>query len=164
MKTPLLALALLLALTACGGERPEAIVETVADVPQSQVALASAKPPRDFRAEAATYIGYYNSYRLTPEQEAIKTDALTRMPAPCCSDNTMATCCCPCNMAKAVWGYSAYLIVEKGYDADRLEKAVRQWLADANPNGSSGQACSNGGCARSFDHDGCGGMVEAVIF
>ena len=67
-------------------------------------------------------------------------------------------------MAKAVWGYSAYLIVEKGYDADRLEKAVRQWLADANPNGSSGQACYKGGCSRSFDQDGCGGMVEGYVF
>ena len=86
------------------------------------------------------------------------------MPAPCCADNTMATCCCPCNMAKAVWGYSAWLIVEKGYDADQLEKEVRRWLADANPNGWSGEACYKGGCSRSFDQDGCGGMVEGYIF
>src|SRR5689334_21557786 len=102
MRTPLVALALLLSLTA-------------------------ATPVRNFRVEAARYIGYYHSYRLTPEQAAVKNAALSRMPAPCCSDNTMATCCCPCNLAKAVWGYSAYLIVEKGYDANRLEKAVRKW-------------------------------------
>ena len=180
MRIPFPALALLLlTLTACGGDCHEAVsvaepapetapapvvVEPVVPAPQPQVALASMKPARDMRAEAAKYIGYYNSYKLTPEQAAIKTDALSRMPAPCCSDNTMATCCCPCNMAKAVWGYSAYLIVEKGYDADRLEKAVRQWLADANPNGSSGQACYKGGCSRSFDQDGCGGMVEGYVF
>lgn len=183
MKTPFLALALLLlTLTACGADchepvqvaqpapepvaAPVPVAEPVAvEAPQPRIALASTKKPsRDMRAEAAKYIGYYNSYKLTPEQAAIKTDALSRMPAPCCSDNTMATCCCPCNMAKAVWGYSAYLIVEKGYDADRLEKAARQWLADANPNGSSGQACYTGGCSRSFDQDGCGGMVEGYIF
>ena len=128
------------------------------------LSLTAAAPARDFRAEAARYIGYYNSYRLTPEQTAVKNAALSRMPAPCCSDNTMATCCCPCNLAKAVWGYSAYLIVEKGYDANRLEKAVRKWLADANPNGSSGQACYKGGCSRSFNVDGCGGMVEGFVF
>ena len=147
MRFPSLALVLLLALTV------------------SPAPVASAKnPARDMRAEAAKYIGYYNSYRLTPRQAAIKTEALSRMPAPCCADNTMATCCCPCNLAKAVWGYSAYLIVEKGYDANRLEKAVRQWLADANPNGASGKGCYTGGCSRSFHHDGCGGMVEGLIF
>lgn len=164
MRTPFLALSLLLALTACGGDSHEALPVETMEAPRPQVELASSKPARDFRAEAAKYIGYYNSYDLTPEQTAIKTAALTRMPAPCCADNTMATCCCPCNLAKAVWGYSAWLIVEEGYDADRLEKAVRQWIADANPKGYAGDACYKGGCARSFDHDGCGGMVEAVVF
>lgn len=138
----------------------------VADLPPVSTAPAIQPAPaaRDFRAEAAKYIGYYNSLRLTPEQEEIKNTALSRMPAPCCADNTMATCCCPCNMAKAVWGLSAHLIVEEGYDADRLEKTVRTWLADANPNGSSGKACYTGGCTRSFDQDGCGGMIEGYIF
>ena len=127
------------------------------------IAPAAASMPRDFRVEAAQYIGWYNYYRLTPEQEKIKKDALSRMPAPCCADNTMATCCCPCNMAKAVWGLSAHLIVEKGYDSDRLEKEVRQWLTDIHPNGASGEACYKGGCLRSFENDGCGGMKEGYI-
>lgn len=118
---------------------------------------------RDFRAETAKYIGYFKSIYLTPEQEAIKNAALTKIPAPCCSENSIATCCCPCNMAKAVWGLSAHLIVEEGYDAQRLEKAVRDWLAAANPNGFSGRACYTGGCARSIEHDGCAGMVEEVV-
>lgn len=118
---------------------------------------------RDFRAETAKYIGYFKSIYLTPEQEAIKQAALTNIPAPCCSENSIATCCCPCNMAKAVWGLSAYLITEEGYDAPRLEKAVRDWLAAANPNGFSGKACYTGGCARSMQHDGCAGMVEEVV-
>jgi hypothetical protein len=118
---------------------------------------------RDFRAETAQYIGYFKSIYLTPEQEAIKKAALSKIPAPCCSENSIATCCCPCNMAKAVWGLSAYLITEKDYDAPRLEKAVRDWLAAANPNGFSGKACYTGGCARSIQHDGCAGMVEEVV-
>lgn len=118
---------------------------------------------RDFRAETAKYIGYFKSIYLTPEQEAIKNAALTKIPAPCCSENSIATCCCPCNMAKAVWGLSAYLITEEGYDAQRLEKAVRDWLAAANPNGFSGRACYTGGCARSIEHDGCAGMVEEAV-
>lgn len=158
-----------LGLTSC--ERPEpagqttAVVHTHAPAPTAAPAqpAAAGSQARDFRAEAAQYIGWYNYYRLTPEQEKIKNDALSRMPAPCCSDNTMATCCCPCNMAKAVWGLSAHLIVEKGYDADQLEKAARQWLSDIKPNGVSGKACYNGGCNRSFEHDGCGGMEEGYI-
>lgn len=118
---------------------------------------------RDFRAETAKYIGDFKTIRLTAEQEAIKNAALTKIPAPCCSENSIATCCCPCNMAKAVWGLSAYLITEEGYDAQRLEKAVRDWLAAANPNGFSGRACYTGGCARSIEHDGCAGMVEEVV-
>ena len=138
----------------------------VADLPPVSTvpAVQPAPSSRDFRAEAAKYIGYYNSYRLTPEQEDVKETALSRMPAPCCADNTMATCCCPCNMAKAVWGMSAHLIVEEGYDADRLEKTVRTWLADANPKGWSGRACYTGGCSNSFHQDGCGGMVEGYVF
>jgi hypothetical protein len=135
----------------------------VSSAPAAQP-VQPAPATRDFRAEAAKYIGYYNSYRLTPEQEDVKETALSRMPAPCCADNTMATCCCPCNLAKAVWGMSAHLIVEEGYDADRLEKTVRGWLADANPKGWSGRACYTGGCSNSFHQDGCGGMVEGYVF
>ncbi|HBL30513.1 MAG TPA: hypothetical protein DD490_27065 [Acidobacteria bacterium] len=149
--------------------RPPLVVSPQVDpipaaVPAAVAAPVSSKPARDFRAEAAKYIDDYNSYRLTPDQEGIKTAALTKIPAPCCDDNSIATCCCPCNMAKAVWGMSAYLIVEEGYGARQLEKAVRDWLAAANPNGFSGRTCYTGGCGRSFDQDGCGGMVEGYIF
>lgn len=139
---------------------PEPFPADPAAAEPEAVQLASS---RDFRAETAKYIGYFKSIYLTPEQEAVKNAALTKIPAPCCSENSIATCCCPCNMAKAVWGLSAHLIVEEGYDAQRLEKAVRDWLAAANPNGFSGRACYTGGCARSIEHDGCAGMVEEVV-
>jgi hypothetical protein len=70
----------------------------------STTSSASKTPPRDFRAEAKTYIGYYNTIKLKPEQEGIKNAALTRIPAPCCSDNSIATCCCPCNLAQGRLG------------------------------------------------------------
>ena len=145
-------------------QAPLVVSPQVDPVPLPVATPVSPPPGRDFRAEAAKYIGYYNSYRLTPDQEGIKTAALEKIKAPCCDDNSMATCCCPCNMAKAVWGMSAYLIVEEGYNARQLEKAVRDWLAAANPNGFSGHACYTSGCGRSFDQDGCGGMIEGYIF
>ncbi|HSK75369.1 MAG TPA: CusA/CzcA family heavy metal efflux RND transporter [Thermoanaerobaculia bacterium] len=151
-----------LGLTACAQPEPAheaAAVRTPAAVPVAN----PAQPARDMKTEAVRYIEYYNSIRLTPEQEKVKNDALTKIPAPCCSENSIATCCCPCNMAKAVWGYSAYLITEKGYNAPQLEKAVRDWLGAANPSGFTGDACHNGGCARSFEHNGCGGMIEGVV-
>ncbi|MBC8262676.1 MAG: hypothetical protein H8E47_00945, partial [Anaerolineales bacterium] len=57
-------------------------------------------------------INYYNAIRLTSEQKSILQDALLPLKAPCCDDNPMSTCCCPCNLAKSVWGLSSYLIVE----------------------------------------------------
>ena len=48
-------------------------------------------------------INYYNAIRLTPAQKSIMQDALLPLKAPCCDDNSMATCCCPCNLAKSVW-------------------------------------------------------------
>lgn len=118
----------------------------------------------DVRSQAREFIGYYHSIELTPEQEAVKEQALTQLPAPCCSDNSAYTCCCPCNMAKSVWGLSNYLIAEKGYDAEQVEKAAQEWFAFINPEGFSGDVCYRGGCNRSWAEGGCGGMGEEVIF
>lgn len=131
-----------------------------AAAPAASPAAAPLRPGSSFQAEAATYIHYYRTIGLTPEQEAVKEAALAKIPAPCCSENTLATCCCPCNMAKAAWGLSAYLIVHEGYDAPRLERTMREWLAGINPGGFRGDACYNGGCARPVHKDGCGGMHE----
>jgi len=56
------------------------------------------------------FIDYYNATTLTAEQESTMRNALLPLKAPCCDDNSMATCCCPCNLAKSVWGLSSYLI------------------------------------------------------
>jgi hypothetical protein len=115
------------------------------------------------REEIERFIGYYQAIRLTPEQERIKVQALSTIPAPCCAENPLATCCCPCNMAKAAWGLSAWLITEKGYDAEQLNLATKKWLAAANPDGFSGNACHNGGCARPIHKNGCGGMNDRQV-
>ena len=54
---------------------------------------------------------------LTPEQELIKKKALSKIPAPCCSDNSAYTCCCPCNMAPL-------LRTHQGEDGHGVEVAV----------------------------------------
>lgn len=117
----------------------------------------------DAREQAETYIRYYKEIELTPEQERIKAEALSALPAPCCADNSLLTCCCPCNMAKSAWGLSAYLITERGFDAEQVRRAAAQWLEFANPDGYTGDACYTGGCGRSFDQNGCGGMNENHI-
>lgn len=121
------------------------------------------RAPESVREQAARYISYYHSIHLTQEQEDTKARALQAIPAPCCNSYSIATCCCPCNLAKSVWGLSNYLIAKKGYDAEKVKNEVKQWLARINENGFSGVACFKGQCGRSFDQDGCGGMNEEHI-
>lgn len=115
------------------------------------------------REETTRFIEYYRTIALTPEQERVKVAALSAIPAPCCAENPLSTCCCPCNMAKAAWGLSAWLITEKGFGVEQLQEATRAWLAAANPDGFSGDACHRGGCSRAMSHNGCGGMNESQV-
>lgn len=117
----------------------------------------------DARKQTREFIGYYRTIALTPEQERIKVEALSALAAPCCAKYTLATCCCPCNMSKAVWGMAAWLIVEKGQDVEQVRQAASEWIKFINPNGFSGEACFKGGCKRPTQHDGCGGMDESEL-
>lgn len=127
---------------------------------------ASAKPVttvggvtfEDVEAQTRQFIAWHDSIELTPAQEAIRFQALSTIPAPCCSDNSAATCCCPCNMAKSVWGLSKYLITEKGAGVEQVRKAAQDWFAFINPGGFSGDVCYTGGCGKAFHENGCGGM------
>jgi hypothetical protein len=115
----------------------------------------------DAPSQAAEFIGYSRSITLTPSQERVREKALRAMSAPCCKEFPLATCCCPCNLAKSAWGLSNYLIARKGATAGQVEEAVGGWLVFVNPNGFSGDACNSaGGCGRRFAHNGCGGMDE----
>ncbi len=123
-------------------------------------AVASPIKFTDVQAQTREFIGYNESIKLTPEQELIKREALSRIKAPCCSDNSAYTCCCPCNMAKSWWGLAHHLIVNEGAGADEVQAAVEAWIEFINPDGFSGNACYTGGCIRPFHRNGCGGMDE----
>jgi hypothetical protein len=136
---------------------------------QAPVLASAATPGRaqvaftDLRAQTAEFIEYYKTIRLTPAQEKVKTDALSSIPAPCCSNFSAATCCCACNFSKSLWGLTHYLIAKEGRTTDEVKSAALRWIAFTHPNGSSGHACSTGGCNRPFSKDGCGGMQDSDL-
>jgi len=131
---------------------------------------ASAEPAKrpsfdDVKARTTEFIGWSSSIRLTPVQEKTKHAALGAIPAPCCKEYSIATCCCPCNLAKSIWGLANYAIARLGYDAERTRALTLEWLQATNPAGYSGDACDRGGCPKRFSANGCGGMKEdAVVF
>jgi len=117
----------------------------------------------DAASQGVEFIGYSRSIVLSPEQQKVRALALGSIPAPCCSKFSAETCCCPCNLAKSVWGLSHYLIANKGAGAAEVSENVRNWIAfaSASPKGPSGTACDTaGGCTRPISQDGCGGMNE----
>jgi len=118
----------------------------------------------DVRKQTEEFIGYNKSIELTKEQQKIKEEALGSLPAACCKEFPMATCCCPCNFAKSVWGLSNYLIAKKNYDAVQVKKTVETWIEFIHPNGYKGDSCSTGRCGQSFENDGCGGMKDHVVY
>ena len=125
---------------------------------------AAAQPPVRFfdaPSQSAEFIGYARSITLTPAQRQIRDHALSGIPAPCCGRFSMATCCCPCNLAKSVWGLSSYLIVRGDAREAEVQKTALGWIRFVNAKGFTGKVCdSAGGCARRFADDGCGGMDE----
>jgi hypothetical protein len=129
-------------------------------------AASAGSSSRDFKftdaaSQAAEFIGYQRSITLTSEQKILRDRALSEIAAPCCEEFSAATCCCPCNLAKSIWGLSNLVIVERKAGMKEIQKTVRGWVAFINSKGFSGGACDAvGGCARPFSHDGCGGMDE----
>lgn len=112
----------------------------------------------DARSQAAEFIAYDRAITLDPAQKKVMDEALRAIPAPCCDAYSIATCCCPCNLAKSVWGLSKFLIARQNFNAAEVKDTVGRWLAFTNPGGYSGDACFTQGCERPFDRNGCGGM------
>ena len=143
-------------------------VATAAVVFASSWAIAAA--PRemaftDVRSQTVEFMAYNENIRLSSSQQEIFEQALMALPAPCCSDNTALTCCCPCNSARTWWGLSKHLIADLGYDTAEVTAKVAEWFDFVNPKGFSGDVCYTRGCGRSFAHNGCGGMnPDHVIF
>ena len=121
----------------------------------------------DVEEQTRQFMEWEKTIRLTPEQEALKKEALGAIPAPCCSDNSAYTCCCPCNLSRTIWGLSNYLITKQDASAEKVRAKVIEWIGYVNPGGyKSGDTCyRRGGCRRAFKHDGCGGMSAShVVF
>jgi len=116
---------------------------------------------RDVEAQSRQFMRWHEEIRLTDAQEAVKKEALGNIPAPCCSDNSAYTCCCPCNISRTIWGLSQYMIAKQNASADQVRSKVQEWIAFIGPkppDGFSGSACYTGHCPRPFKEGGCGGM------
>ena len=119
----------------------------------------------DVKARTPEFIAWSRTILLTPLQEKTKLQALGSIPAPCCKEYSIATCCCPCNLAKTVWGLANHAVARLGYDAAQTKALVLEWIRVTNKAGYSGNACNRGGCSRPFAANGCGGMKENdVVF
>ena len=117
------------------------------------------------RAEAERLIAHYQEIELTPEQEAVRVAALEAIPAACCKEFSAATCCCECNLSRAIWGLSKVLITTLGYDAAQVRAAVTDYYAAVNPDGFPGDSCGTGKCGIPFAQGGCGGMrADQLVF
>ncbi|MCP4200738.1 MAG: hypothetical protein GY769_02235 [bacterium] len=113
--------------------------------------------------DARRFVAWESEIELTGEQEQVMKEALEPMPAPCCSDNSAYTCCCPCNLAKSWWGLSKHLITERGAGVEEVRSTVEEWFARLNPDGFTGDICGTGGCNRALRDNGCGGMSAARL-
>ncbi len=117
----------------------------------------------DARQQAAAFISYDHSITLTSEQQKVMDTALSSIPAPCCDRYSIATCCCPCNLARSTWGLAKLLITRDQASAAQVKSAALDWLQFINPDGYTGDACFTKGCERPFERNGCGGMRENHI-
>lgn len=134
------------------------------------------------------FIDWYNSIELSVLEQAIRDDALDSLVAPCCDQYPMSSCCCECNLARSVWGLSAYLIAERSYGVAEVEEAASQWLHFIRPDYyvasalqkekfnplrfgfTTEDSCfAKGGCYLPFYSrmvayhlGGCGGMEELI--
>lgn len=118
---------------------------------------------RDAETQTRQFMEWERTIRLSPEQQQIKKDALSSIPAPCCSDKSAYTCCCPCNMSRGIWGLANHMIAKRNADAAAVRAKTKEWIAFINPNGYDGKACYTGRCARPFRQDGCGGMKASQL-
>jgi hypothetical protein len=135
----------------------------------SSWAVAAAKEDYEFtdvRKQTVAFHQYEKTIKLTAAQQAIYREALEGLPAPCCSDNSALTCCCPCNSARAWWGLAKHLVADLGYDAKETRAKVAEWFRYINPAGWPGNTCySQNGCAKPFRQGGCAGMgADQLVF
>ena len=131
---------------------------------QAAEAAESGQAREDVTREQVLELMQYNrTINLGPDQQAVFDRALAAIPAPCCDSFSAKTCCCECNLTRAVWGLAKHLIADEGAAAADVQAEVREWLASTNPSEYTGDACFKGGCGRPFARNGCGGMDESRL-
>ncbi len=117
----------------------------------------------DIEEQSREFLRHNEEIELSDEQMDTFREALTPIPAPCCSDRSALTCCCPCNQRRVWWGLTKHLIADHGLDAEQTRAKVVEWFAFTHPNGNAGNACYSGRCPLPFEKDGCGGMRESHV-
>lgn len=141
------------------GMRPRSDVKSAS----TSVRASGAVTFVDARRQAAEFIAYDGSIALTPAQKQIMHDALSSIPAPCCSEFSIETCCCPCNLAKSTWGLSKTLIANHHATAAEVKAAALAWIQFINPEGYDGKVCADQECNSSYENGGCGGMDSRYV-
>jgi len=140
-------------------------------------------------SNAQHFADWYYAIRLTPEEEAIWTEALSAIPAPCCDDNPVIKCCCQahgriCNLTRSAQGLGKWLVAYHKYTVAQVKAAVEEWLRFLVPNyylaraleergldprefglepHEAYEACYQRRCEVALDLGGCGGMGLNVI-
>lgn len=131
------------------------------------------------------FIDWFNTIDLSDGKQMLRDVTLGTLMAPCCDDYPISECWCECNLARSVWGMSAYLI-KQYHTSDQIQEASSQWLHFIRPDYyvasilyeqgdnpeqyglTTESSCHTGRCDFPF-HDrtsgnpgGCGGMEELV--
>lgn len=142
-----------------GGMGLSGLANTASKTPTAPTATSF----NDVKSQTAEFHAYNRSITLSVEQKQVFREALSNIPAPCCSDRTAYTCCCQCNLARSWWGLAKHAIANQGYGIEQVRTTVEEWIAFVNPAGFSGDTCYSGGCSRPFRYNGCGGMKASNV-
>ena len=135
--------------------------------------------PLDLR-NTAQFVEWFYTIELNESEQTLKDNALSALVAPCCDDNSAATCYCECSLTRSVWGLSAYLIRDKAFDEEGVRRAAFDWLRFARPDyyiaaaleergyePSTFGLTTNGSCDRGISEfplteGGYAGMTEVI--
>jgi hypothetical protein len=59
--------------------------------------------PLDLRG-TGQFVDWFHTIELNESARALEDSALSALVAPCCNDDSAATCCCECNLTRSAWG------------------------------------------------------------
>jgi hypothetical protein len=59
--------------------------------------------PLDLRG-TGQFVDWFHTIELNESAQALEDSALSALVAPCCNDDSAATCCCECNLTRSAWG------------------------------------------------------------